>query len=184
MILSNNSQFHHQVNRTQRYLYEKEGLRPVQMNAYMVIGKFLHVLVMILFVPILILLAQLKCGRKLLLEFPRLFLAGVTSHDGPTEETVEKSEFEMIFIARGWRGSEQLNIPTNKKIIVRVHARNPVYEATSAALLLSATTIINESDKMPEGGGVFTPGTLFRNTNMINELQQHGITFKVERVEE
>lgn len=110
------------MNRTQRYLYEKEGLRPVQMNAYMVIGKFLHVLVMILFVPILILLAQLKCGRKLLLKFPRLFLA-VTSHDGPTEETVEKSEFEMIFIARGWRGSEQLNIPTNKKIIVRVHAR-------------------------------------------------------------
>lgn len=172
------------MNRTQRYLYEKEGLRPIQMNAYMVFGKFIHVLAIITFIPVLLILAQFEFGRKLLLEFPRVFFAGMTSHDGPTEETVEKSLFEMIFITRGWREkSENLKKPTNKKVITRVHAKNPAYGATSAALLLSATTIIRESSKMPEGG-VLTPGIAFRNTNMITELQKHGITFSLESVEE
>lgn len=154
-------------------------MRPIQMNAYMVFGKFLHVLAIIVFIPVLLLLAQCDFGRKILLEFPRVFFAGMTSHEGPTEETVEKSLFEMIFITRGWsEGSKDLKKPTNKKVITRVDARNPAYGATSAALLLSATTIIRESAKMPEGG-VLTPGIAFRKTSMIEELQKHGITFSV-----
>lgn len=153
------------------------------MNAYMVFGKFFHVLAILLFIPILILLAQCEFGRNILLKFPRLFFAGMTSHDGPEEETVEKSEFEMIFNARGWSGKanateDELKIPTNKTMITRVWTKNPAYGATSAALLLSATTIIKENAKMP-GGGVITPGIAFRKTNMIKELQKHGFTFEV-----
>lgn len=173
-----------QVNRTQRYFFENEGLRPIQMNAYMVFGSFFQVLAILIFIPLLLLLAQFKFGRNILLEYPRVFFAGMTSHEGPTEETVEKSLFEMIFITKGWREkSENLNKPTDKKVITRVHARNPAYGATSVALLLSATTIIRESSKMPMGG-VLTPGIAFRNTNMIDELQKHGITFSVESLDE
>lgn len=157
------------------------------MNAYMVFGKFFHILAIVLFAPVIILLAQFEFGRKILLEFPRLFFAGMTSHDGPSEETVEKSEFEMIFIGRGWREKintdEKLNIPINKKIITRIHCSNPAYGATSVALLLSAVTILKENASMPKGG-CCTPGIAFRKTNLIKELQKHGFTFNVEKIEE
>jgi short subunit dehydrogenase-like uncharacterized protein len=171
------------VRKTQRYFYEKEELRPIQFNAYMVFKSFFDVLCILLFAPIVLLLAQFEFGQKLLLAFPKLFLRGVTSHDGPDEETVEKTEFEMIFIARGWK--EQLDnsmkdqkTPMNKKMITRVSGKNPAYGATSVALLLSATTIIKESAKLPEGG-VLTPGIAFKKTNLIQELVKHGYTFEI-----
>lgn len=176
------------VRNTQRYFYEKEELRPIQFNAYMVFSNFFDVLCIFLFAPFVLLLAQFGFGRKLLLAFPRIFLRGVTSHEGPKEETVEKTEFEMIFIARGWK--EQIDnsikepkIPLNKKMIARVWAKNPGYGATSVALLLSARTILYESAKIPESG-VLTPGVAFKKTNLIQELQKHGYTFEIMSVDE
>lgn len=174
------------IKKTQRYFYEKEGIRPIQFNAYFTFSSFFDVLCVFLFAPIVLLLAQFEFGRNLLLSFPNIFLRGMTSHEGPKEETVEKTEFEMIFVARGWK--EKINDlnPTasmNKKMIARVWAKNPAYGATSAALLLSATTIIKESVKLPQGG-VLSPGVVFKKTNLIRELQKHGYTFEIVRVDE
>jgi short subunit dehydrogenase-like uncharacterized protein len=162
-------------------LFEKEGLRPIQMTSYMVIPKFIYVLAIILFAPILLILAQFEFGRNILLGAPRLFLAGVTSHEGPEERTVEKSEYELILVARGFKEKvTELRWPhaTNKKMIARVWAKNPAYGATSAALLLCAKTIIKESAKLPEGG-VHTPGVTFKKTSLVQQLQQHGFTFEI-----
>lgn len=72
----------------------------------------------------------------------------------------------------------------NKKIITKVTGKNPGYGATCVALLLAATTILNEKTKMPENGGVFSPAGAFKNTSLISELCNNGFTFEVIKVEE
>lgn len=53
------------------------------------------------------------------------------------------------------------------------------YGATCVALLLSATTILKETDKLPNNGGVLAPGACFRNTNLVSNLCKNGFTFEV-----
>lgn len=72
----------------------------------------------------------------------------------------------------------------NKKIVIKVTGDNPGYGATCVALLLSATTILNENKKMPENGGVFPPAAAFKNTSLITELCNNGHTFEVIKVDE
>lgn len=50
-------------------------------------------------------------------------------------------------------------------------------------MLLSATTILKESSKMPGTGGVLPPAAAFKNTSLIKELQNNGWTFEVVKVE-
>lgn len=53
------------------------------------------------------------------------------------------------------------------------------YGATCVALVLSAVTILKESDKLPSNGGVYPPGACFAHTNMISNLSKNGFTFEV-----
>lgn len=78
------------------------------------------------------------------------------SHDGPTEEDMKNTKFRMTFVGEGWPKNEKLTEvtdkhpnPPTKKLVTRVGATNPGYGATCVALLLSATTILSENDKMP-----------------------------------
>lgn len=77
------------------------------------------------------------------------------SHEGPKKEAMENSHFSITFIAKGW--SEKLTEPTdqhkdapNKEMITKVSGANPGYGTTNTTLLMSAITILNESDKMPD----------------------------------
>lgn len=53
------------------------------------------------------------------------------------------------------------------------------YGFTSVALLLAATTILNEKDKLPLTGGVLPPGAAFAKTNYISNLSKNGVDFEV-----
>lgn len=53
------------------------------------------------------------------------------------------------------------------------------YGATCVAVLLAATTILKESDKLPGNGGVLPPGACFAKTNLIAELCKNGFKFEV-----
>lgn len=60
----------------------------------------------------------------------------------------------MTFFGEGWNETlseptDQHTSPPNKKMVVKVSGSDPGYGSTGAALLLSAITILNESDKMP-----------------------------------
>ena len=89
-------------------------------------------------------------------QFPRLFSLGFVSHEGPSESSMQNTEFLMTFNGEGWGKDEKLVEPTDqyksppsKTMKTRVSAMNPGYGATCVALLLSATTILKESAKMP-----------------------------------
>lgn len=53
------------------------------------------------------------------------------------------------------------------------------YGATCVALLLAATTILGETDKLPGNGGVLPPGACFAKSNLIANLCKNGYKFEV-----
>lgn len=78
------------------------------------------------------LLTKFSFGRKLLLDYPKLFSLGFFSHEGPTEETMKNTKFSITFFGQGWPKEESLPEPSDqhttlpsKKLVTRVTASNP-----------------------------------------------------------
>lgn len=174
------------VLRSQRFRFENEKKRPIQMQTYVQFHSLLHVIGILVFGAIFGILTKFSFGRKLLLDHPKLFSLGFFSHEGPSEDTMEKTKFSITFYGQGWPSSEKLAEPTDvhttaptKKLVTRVTGTNPGYGATCVALLLSATTILKEKEKLPANGGVIPPGGCFAKTNIIENLSKHGFKFEV-----
>lgn len=176
------------VYRSQRFLYEQEKKRPVQMQAYMTYPSWFAASVVVLFATVIGIMSKFAYGRKLLLKYPRIFSGGMASPEGPSEERMKRTFFRMTMKATGWPKSEKLaestdqySTPPSKTLTVKVTGPNPGYGSTCVALLSTAKTILNESDKMPGTGGVLPPGAAFRDTSLITELgkYEHGIKFEV-----
>lgn len=174
------------VMRSQRYFYDNEKKRPVQMKAYVTFGSLIHVIGVIFVSALFALMTRYKIGRQLLLKYPRFFSAGFVSHEGPTEASMENTDFAIYLKGVGWtkdeellEASDQFKAPPKKKLVVKVSGTNPGYGATCVALILSATTILRQSDKMPGTGGVYPPGAAYAKTNMIDELCKNGFKFEV-----
>ncbi|XP_030369592.1 saccharopine dehydrogenase-like oxidoreductase [Scaptodrosophila lebanonensis] len=176
------------VMRSQRYLYEHEKKRPVQMHAYVAFPSWIAAIAVALFATIFGLLSKFKFGRDLLLKYPGFFSGGMVARDGPSESRMERSFFKMTMKAVGWPKSEKLGEctdqytdPPSKTLMVKVSGPNPGYGATCVALLSTAVTILRESSKMPSTGGVFPPGAAFAKTSLISELEkhEHGMKFEI-----
>ncbi|XP_055373745.1 saccharopine dehydrogenase-like oxidoreductase [Condylostylus longicornis] len=181
------------VMRSQRIMYENEKKRPIQMKAYVGFRSLIVTLGVAVFAAIFGILTRFSFGRNLLLKYPKIFSAGMFSHEGPSEEKTEKTRFSMTFYGEGWPKEEKLAEPTDqykttpsKTIITKVTGKNPGYGATCVALLVSAVTVLKENDKMPGNGGVLPPGAAFAKTNMINELRKYenGMQFDVVSIKE
>jgi Saccharopine dehydrogenase NADP binding domain len=176
------------IKRSQRYHFEKENRRPVQVQYFFVLGSFLSVVGLVFMSIFVAIFTRFSCGIKILLNYPEFFTFGTMSKEPPSEETCKNCKFEQIFVASGWKeklpdSTDEFKIPLNKQMVVRVSGTNPVYGATTTALLISARTILNESVKMPENGGVLSPGAAFRHTNFVRELQNNGFNFEVVKEE-
>lgn len=144
------------VMRSQRFLYESDEKRPIQMRPYFATPSLFYSVV-IMFVGLVFgVLTRFCMGRSLLLRYPKIFSLGFVSHEGPSEEEMEGTTFTMSMHGKGW--AEKLSSPTdqyteppNKEVTIRVSGTNPGYGATCVALLLSATTILKEMEAMPKG---------------------------------
>ncbi|XP_011862890.1 PREDICTED: saccharopine dehydrogenase-like oxidoreductase isoform X2 [Vollenhovia emeryi] len=170
--------------RTQRFFYENYKERPAQVQYYGTIGSFFNLMMLAIGGLILLLMAHIACGRKLLLKYPSLFTFGLITHENPDPELWKSTQFSVTIKARGW--TEKLAEPTdkhtnppNKTVITRVSGVSPAYEATSVMAILSAITILNEAGKMPDNGGVLTPGAAFGKTSLVEQLNKHNIKFEV-----
>jgi len=170
--------------RTQRFLYDKYKERPAQVQFYITIKSFFNFLAFAIFGMIFSLMSRMACGRNLLLKYPGLFSFGVMSHEGPKPETLESTRFSMTFKACGWteklaEPNDKHTDPPNKKVITKVSGVSPGYGVTSIVAILSAITILNEADKIPDNGGVLTPGAAFGKTSLIEQMNKHDIKFEV-----
>lgn len=94
--------------------------------------SLLHVVFLSFLGIIFGLLTKFSFGRKLLLNYPKVFSLGFVSHEGPTEEKMKKTKFSITFYGDGWPKEEALSEPTDshttppsKKLVTRVSASNP-----------------------------------------------------------
>ncbi|XP_016839585.1 saccharopine dehydrogenase-like oxidoreductase isoform X1 [Nasonia vitripennis] len=170
--------------RSQRFLFQKYKQRPVQVQAYVTFKSLFQVIQTVLVGSIFTLLTKTQFGCNLLLKYPKFFSGGMASHEGPKPELMENSHFSVTLFAKGW--TDKLSEPTdqhkdapNKEMITKVTGTNPGYGATCTSVLLSALTILKESDKMPDNGGVLPPGAALGKTSMIDELAKNGFKFEV-----
>ncbi|XP_006620843.1 saccharopine dehydrogenase-like oxidoreductase, partial [Apis dorsata] len=170
--------------RTQRFLYEKYKQRPAQVQTYFTLNSLFAVLTTTIFGFIFLMLSKYEFGRNLLLKYPTFFSGGYVGYEMAKPEDLDKIKFSITFKAEGW--TEKLVEPTdkhkdppNKVLITKVSGTNPGYGATCTMLLLSAITILKESDKIPVNGGVLSPGAAFGKTSLIEELIKKDIKFEV-----
>ncbi|XP_059216768.1 saccharopine dehydrogenase-like oxidoreductase [Stomoxys calcitrans] len=175
------------VMRSQRYLYEHKKKRPVQMHAYLTFKSYIVAGILALGALFLGLMMQFSFGRRWLLKYPKLFTFGAVSHEGPSEEAMERTYFSTTIKAMGWPkssvsgASNEPSGPPTKSLTIKVTGPNPGYGATNVALLCTAKIILKESDKMPGTGGVIPPGAAFAETSLISELEkhEHGLKFEI-----
>ena len=86
-------------------------------------------------------------------------------------------------MAKGWieklaENSDEHTSAPDSTIKARVSGPDPGYTATSTCLVQAAMTILKESEKMPKGGGVLSPGVSFKNTSIVS-LAKHGVNFEM-----
>ena len=64
-----------------------------------------------------------------------------------------------------------------KRVITTVSGKNIGYGSTCECLVQSGLVILQEMDKMPNAGGVYTPGYAFAETSLTDRLTEKGVTF-------
>ncbi|KYM97013.1 putative saccharopine dehydrogenase [Cyphomyrmex costatus] len=170
--------------RTQRFLYDKYKQRPAQVKFYATLKSFLEFLMMAIGSILFLFLSRFACGRNLLLKHPALFSFGYASHKSPNPEIHKSTHLAVTFKASGWterlaKPTDKHTDPPNKKVITRFSCDSPGYEFTGVAVMLSAIIILNEIDKIPDNGGVLTPGAAFGRTSLIEQLIKHNYKFEV-----
>ncbi|KAI4465927.1 hypothetical protein MML48_3g00014141 [Holotrichia oblita] len=170
--------------RTQRFFFEQYNQRPVQVQCYYDFEKYYNAMLTIAMGSIFMSMCKYEWTRSLLLKYPRLFSLGSFTLGGPSEEKQKTSLYNLYLEGEGWseklsEPTDQFKSPPNKTISVKVTTRNPAYGATCTAAVLSAIMILTESDKMPNGGGCYTPGVAFANTSLIQKLDKYGMKFEI-----
>ncbi|GJQ68963.1 hypothetical protein Trydic_g6148 [Trypoxylus dichotomus] len=170
--------------RTQRYFYEKHNQRPIQIQCYCGFEEYYNAVLAVLLGSIFRVLCKYQWTRTLLLNHPKLFSFGMFNREGPSDEKQENSIFDICIEGEGWdekplEPTDEFKTPPNKKISANVGARNPAYGATSIAVVLCAVMVLTESEKLPNGGGCYTPGVAFANTSLIAKLNKYGIKFEI-----
>ncbi|XP_050670968.1 saccharopine dehydrogenase-like oxidoreductase isoform X3 [Leptidea sinapis] len=167
------------VNRTQHYFYKENNKRPVQFKRYHSSPFFLDSILALIGSIILWMICRVFCMSKFLIRHPRLCSLGIVTYGDPDESFMRQLSFEHTLVGVGWKG-EPRGQPTDE-IIARVYTvgDNAPYEGTAVVVVHCAITILTARDKMPSYGGVFTPGAAFKNTDLIQKLNEDKLKFEI-----
>ncbi|CAH0583137.1 unnamed protein product [Chrysodeixis includens] len=161
---------------SQRYLHEKTQKKPTHYKVYTTLP--IHMLIAIPFMFLYYLLSYFGWFRKLLIKYPRIFTLGYASEKGPTEQMRKDTKYYFQFNGKGWDLDADLTTKPTKSMSVKISGRDPGYETTAIAIVMSAITVLKESSNMPKGG-VITPGAAFYRTDIVDRLMHDGFTFEV-----
>ncbi|VVD03816.1 unnamed protein product [Leptidea sinapis] len=167
------------VYHTQRHLLASTGKRPVQLKTYVRLESFMAALGLVFGAVMLFIMTRIGFMRDWLLKYPSQFSLGFITRDGPSEEVMNNSSFEVVLLGEGWAEGADLNTKPNKRLAAKVSGVNPGYGATVVALLYSAITLLRQRDRMPAQGGVVTTGVAFRNTDIIERLHDNHLHFEI-----
>ena len=102
------------------------------------------------------------------------------SKDGVPREKAENTNFVMTIVGEGWDsmvGVDGDSGPPSKRVITTVAGKNIGYGSTCELLVQSGLVLLQEMDKLPNAGGVYTPGYAFSETTLTDRLTDKGVTF-------
>ncbi|XP_075975993.1 saccharopine dehydrogenase-like oxidoreductase isoform X1 [Anticarsia gemmatalis] len=168
------------VFRTQHDLHFKDNERPIQFKIYFKSGGFFRTIMTIFAGAFFFIMAKMRCTRNLLLKYPKFFSMGRVTKEGPVDIVMNNTYFSFDMIGEGWEeGADIDKTKPNKRVMGKVSGVNPAYGATCVALLSSAIIILKESDKMPGTGGVMTTGMAFKDTTLINYLNENNLKYEI-----
>ena len=68
--------------------------------------------------------------------------------------------------------------PPSRRVITTVSGKNIGYGSTSECLVQCGLVVLQEQDKLPNAGGVFSPGYAFAETSLTDRLTEKGVTFR------
>lgn len=116
-----------------------------------------------------------------MLKYPGFFSFGYVSKETVSEE--DNTAFKICIHAKGWdqklaNPTDQYSTPPTKQLSATVTGTGIGYATTCAGVLLCATTILNEREKIPVKGGVITPGAAFGDTDLVKNLNNHKNGYK------
>jgi len=162
--------------RTQRELHQKKDEVPAQVQCYVQMSRWNIILTMIVGM-FFGLLASFKCGRSLLENYPGFFSLGAVSKQGVPKAKADETNFELTVSGRGWDSKGEHGTPPNKRVQTVVRGKNVGYGSTCECLVQSGLVILQEMERLPSVGGVYTPGYAFADTSLVDKLNKHDVTF-------
>jgi hypothetical protein len=170
-----------------------------QYSAFVYVPSVFYLAAILVLGLLLQTLAGYPRGRALLLRYPRLFTAGMFSHEGPSKEQLKNTSFKMTLYGTGFSGpggsgdttgstlafnssrkySSEPGANQKKVVKVVVEGPEPGYVATPILLAALAQCALEERADMPPGG-VLTPASAFHNSDTIfTRLSDAGIKISV-----
>ncbi|ETV92452.1 hypothetical protein, variant [Aphanomyces invadans] len=164
------------VRNSQRYLAKKNGTTPVRFAIYATFASVWTFALLFMGGVLLFVLGKFEAGRSLLIQYPHVFTFGYFSHEGPTDEELSTTTFDVRFFGKGYKTLATSGGRPDWQVVTSVHGPEPGYVATSRMVTRCAKVIL---DGHVVDRGVLTTASAFANTPLISELNQAGITFRV-----
>ncbi|XP_068901269.1 saccharopine dehydrogenase-like oxidoreductase [Tenebrio molitor] len=168
------------IRRSQRYFYETNNSRPIQIRSYVGFFSFLVYILLFFGFWIWVLMSKLRFTRNLLLKYPRFFTGGFFG-TSPLEENTKMMELVATFYGQGWKG-KSVDVTYQQKedswIVGKVRGRDG-YHLTGLCAAVSALVLVGGSQKLPQKGGVYTTAPVFTDTELVEMLQRYGLEFEV-----
>jgi len=165
------------MTRTQREFYHGKDESPAQVQCYAQM-RWWNCLLTMLVGLIFGLFASFKFGRSLLEKYPGFFSFGAVSKQGVPKQKADETNFELTLIGKGWATKGQHDTPPNRLVKTIVKGKNVGYGATCECLVQAGLVILQEIDRMPSVGGVYTPGFAFAETSLVDRLNKNDVTFQ------
>merc|ERR1711915_915416 len=106
-----------------------------------------------------------------------IFSFGAVSKQGVPKAKADETNFEMTLIGKGWDTKGTHDTPPNKTVRTVVKGKNVGYGATCECMVQAGLVVLQELDRLPSVGGVYTPGFAFAETSLVERLNKHEVTF-------
>jgi len=168
------------MTRTQRGFFHDKGQRPTQLSCYAQFESLFSCFLLMLVGLVFGILANKSWGRNLLEKFPGFFSFGRVSKSGVPKKKADNTNFEMTLVGEGWNyrvDPEKAATPPNRKVTTVVKGKNIGYGATCECVVQSGLVILQEMARLPNAGGVYSPGYAFADTTLVQRLTERDVTF-------
>ncbi|KAL3985868.1 Saccharopine dehydrogenase family protein [Acanthocheilonema viteae] len=95
---------------------------------------------------------------------------------------VKQASFTYWFFGTGWTEKhsslDEYKVKPAKQMVARCVGPDAGYISTSACVLAAALSLLNDADKLPQGG-VYTSAAAFKNTGIYGCLEKYGVRFEI-----